>query len=323
MLTQEKIIAMLLGHAVGDAMGVPVESELRSRLEDNPVTEMRGFGTHNQPAGTWSGDTSLTIAAMESIARQKKVDLEDIMRNFIDWYSGDKFTANDYTFDFDPITSEAISNFLKGYRPPDCGITEEYANENGALIRLMPIAAYIYQTHGNNFDAAAMKIVHEYAALTHAHPRALIACGIYVLVAAEIFDGQNLAAAISNALNNAKNFYSNDEIFKDDWLFYRNFLTENIAEIPAKNIVSRVYVVDNLKAVLWCLLNTDNYKNLILKAVNLGGDTDTVAAIAGGLAGAFYGVEQIPAEWLDVLKKKDYLVQTATDFYNSLANMKD
>lgn len=319
MLTQEKLTAMLLGHAVGDAMGVPVESVLRSHLEENPVAEMRGYGTHNQPAGTWSGDTSLTVAAMESIARTKKLDYEDIFRNFVDWYSGDKFTANNYTFDFDPITSEAIGNFLKGYRPLDCGIAEEYANENGALIRLIPIAAYVYLTRGKNFDADAMKLIHEYAALTHAHPRSLIACGIYCLVAAEIFDATNLPDAISTGLTNAQNFYAAHETFKDEWHYYAPLLNKDFAATSPKNIVSRVYVVDNLKAALWALLNTQNYRDLVLKTVNLGGDTDTMAAIAGGLAGAFYGVEQIPNEWLDVLKKRDYLAKVAADFYNSLA----
>ncbi len=316
-MTQEKLIAMVLGHAVGDALGVPVESETRMRLENNPVTEMLGYGVHNQPAGSWSGDTSLTIAAMYSISRMKKIDYEDIMLNFVDWYSGDKFTANDYTFDFDPITSEAIGNFLKGYRPPDCGISDEYSNENGALIRMIPAAAYIFLTRGNNFDDDAMKIIHDYTSLTHAHPRNLIACGIYCLIAAEIFDGQNLQVAISNGLNRAKSFYSTHENFKDEWFHYEIFLDKDFAAIPEKNIPSRVYVVDNLKAALWCLLNTDNYKDLVLKAVNLGGDTDTIGAIAGGLAGAYYGIEQIPQNWLDVLKKKDYLIKTATDFYNA------
>ena len=321
-MTQEILTAMLLGHACGDAMGVPVESETRRKLENTPVTEMHGFGVHNQPPGTWSADTSLTVATMESMTRLKKIDLEDIMRNFVDWYSGDKFTANDYTFDFDPITAEAIKNFLKGYRAQDCGISDEYANENGALIRMLPVAAYIYLTRGNNFDNDAMKIVHEITALTHAHPRTLIACGIYCLIAAEIFDGQNLQVAFSNGVDKAKNFYSTQENFQGEWFHYEFLTDKNFAATPAKNIVSRVYVIDNLKAALWCLLNTDNYKDLILKAVNLGGDTDTVAAIAGGLAGAFYGVEQIPQSWLDVLKKKDYLQKISADFYNAFGREK-
>ncbi len=241
---------------------------------------------------------------MESMTRLKKIDFEDIFRNFVDWYSGDKFTANDFTFDFDPITEAAIKNFLKGYYPKDCGISDEYSNENGALIRMLPVAAYISLTRGNNFDNDAMKIIHEVASLTHAHPRTLIACGIYCLIAVEIFDGQNLQVAFSNGVNKAKNFYSAHEKFWGEWFHYEFLLDKNFAATPEKNITISVYVVYTLKAALWCLLNTDNYKDLILKAVNLGGDTDIVAAIAGGLGGAFYGVEQIPQNSLTSSRKK-------------------
>lgn len=319
MINQETVTAMLLGHAVGDAMGVPVELASRWRLEDNPVTEMRGYGAHAQPPGSWSGDTSLTIATMDSLSRRKIFDYEDIMCNFVNWYSGNLFTANDITFDCDPVTAEAIENFLKGSRPLDSGIGDEYSNENGALIRISPAVVYIFMTRGNNFDAEAMTLIHNLAKLTHAHPRTLIACGIYSLVLAEIFDGQNLQSAISNGLNRAKNFYSENPDFKDEWHHYDLFFDKDFANLPEKNIVSRVYVVDNLKAALWCLLNTDNYRDLILKAVNLGGDADTIAAISGGMAGAFYGLEQIPAEWLAVLRKKDYLEKIAADFYNTFA----
>ncbi len=317
MIKQETIIAMLLGHAVGDAMGVPVERTSRWRLEINPVVDMRGYGTNNQPPGSWSGDTSLTIATMDSLSRRKNFDYEDIMINFVNWYNGNLFTANDITFDCDPVTASAIDNFLRGSKPLDSGICDEYSNENGALIRISPAVAYIFMTRGNNFDAEAMTLIHNLSKLTHAHPRTLIACGIYSLILAEVFDGQNLQAAFENGLNRAKNFYSEHPDFQAEWSHYDLFFDKDFAAITEKNIVPRVYVIDNLKAALWCLLNTNNYRELILKAVNLGGDADTIAAIAGGIGGAFYGLEQIPAEWLAVLRKKDYLEKIATDFYNA------
>ena len=306
------VTAALLGHAVGDALGVPVELSLRNRLAENPVTEMRGYGAHNQPAGTWSGDTSLTLATMASISRCGKVDYEDIMRNFVDWYSGGLFTAGGETFDCDPTTAKAIENFLKGALPRDCGISDEYSNENGSLMRMLPAALYVYLTRGS------IETVHKISALTHANRRTLIACGIYAFVACEIFDSKNLADAVAGGLSRARDFYSHGkfsgELFHYDALFQKDF-----AALPEDKIISRVYVVDNLKAALWCLLNTDNFRAAVLKAVNLGGDADTVGAICGGLAGAAYGLEQIPAEWLAVLRKKDYLEKIATDFYNAIS----
>ena len=300
-MRQETVTAAVLGHAVGDALGVPVELSLRWRLAENPVTEMRGYGAHNQPAGTWSGDTSLTLATMASISRCGKVDYEDIMRNFVDWYSGGLLT-----------TAKAIENFLKGARPRDSGISNEYSNENGSLMRMLPAALYVYLTRGS------IETVHKISALTHANRRTLIACGIYAFVACEIFDGKNLADAVAAGLSRARDFYSHGkfsgELFHYDALFQKDF-----AALPEDKIISRVYVVDNLKAALWCLLNTDNFRTAVLKAVNLGGDADTVGAICGGLAGAAYGLEQIPAEWLAVLRKKDYLEKIATDFYNAIS----
>ena len=316
-MRQETVTAALLGHAVGDALGVPVELSLRNRLAENPVTDMRGYGAHNQPLGTWSGDTSLTIATMASISRCGKVDYEDIMRNFVDWYSGGLFTAGGETFDCDPTTAKAIENFLKGARPRDSGISDEYSNENGSLMRMLPAAVYVY-SRPKNLDTD-MRTVHNISALTHAHPRTWIACGIYAFIAWEIFDGKNLHDAIAAGLSRARDFYKTITKFSVELPRYDSLFQSDFAALPEDKIVSRVYIVDNLKAALWCLLNTDNFRAAVLKAVNLGGDTDTVGAICGGLAGAAYGLEQIPAEWLAVLRKKDYLEKIATDFYNALA----
>lgn len=317
MLAREKIIALILGHATADALGVPVEFTRRSKLKNNPVTKMLSFGTYNQPAGTWSDDTSLTIAALESIARLKKNDYADILKNFYDWYNYGKFTAGDKTFDCGNTTFTAIANFASGTPPLECGPRNEHAAGNGSLMRISPVAMYIYQTRGNNFDAATFELVHNFSSITHGNKNCLIACGIYCLVAAEIFDGQNLSAAISNGLTCAKNFYGKLREFELELKNFARLFDANFDKISEDEIKSSGYVVHSLEAALWCLLNTENYRDAVLKAVNLGGDTDTIGAIAGGLAGTFYGLEEIPAEWLDVLKKKIYLEKIAEDFYNA------
>lgn len=317
MLTQEKMISMLLGHATADAVGVPVEFTKRHKLKNNPVVNLREYGTYNQPAGTWSDDTSLTVAAMESISRLKKIDFEDILKNFLAWYSESKFTANDETFDCGNTTATAISNFKHGFPPLECGVNHENSASNGSLMRISPVAMYLYLTRGKIFDETFFETVHNFSSITHGNKKCLIACGIYCLIAAEIFDGKNLQVAISNALANAKNFYGNLREFEEPLKSFERLFEKNFDKLLEDEIKSTGYVVHSLEAAIWCLVNTDNYKDLVLTAVNLGGDTDTVAAIAGGLAGAFYGAKQIPQNWLDALKKKDYLTQVATDFYNS------
>ena len=301
---------MLLGLATGDALGVPVEFDSRKSLKADPVKNMRGFGTWGQEAGTWSDDTSLTIAAMESISRLGKIDFQDIMQNFLRWYDYGDFTATGERFDIGNTTRAAIVRFARKLLPPTkCGATTENSNGNGSLMRILPATLYLFSTRGK-IDVDELEIIHEFSALTHGHAVSKIACGIYSLIAAQLLNGKNLSEAFTLGMNDAKNFYGANDSFKT----FSRLCDENFAALPEEKISSSGYVLDALEAALWCLLTTDDYKSLALKAVNLGGDTDTTAAIAGGLAGIFYGAEAIPDEWLKILKRRDYLEKISEDF---------
>ncbi|MBQ3444532.1 MAG: ADP-ribosylglycohydrolase family protein [Selenomonadaceae bacterium] len=301
---------MLLGLATGDALGVPVEFESRMKLKSDPVKDMRAFGTWNQSAGTWSDDTSLTIAAMESIARLGKIDYKDIMENFWHWYEHDDFTATGERFDIGNTTYSAIIRFKKKFSPPtECGLTDESSNGNGSLMRILPATLYLYGTRGK-IAGDELKIIHEFSALTHGHMISYMACGIYSLIAAQILNGRTFPDAFKLGMNDAKTFYGSDAAFKN----FSRLCDENFAALPEDKISSSGYVVHTLETALWCLLNTNDYKTLSLKAVNLGGDTDTTGAVAGGLAGIIYGLEAIPTEWLTTLKRRDYLEKLCADF---------
>ena len=301
---------MLLGLAVGDALGVPVEFESRRSLKNNPVKNMRSGGSWGQAAGTWSDDTSLTIAAMESISRLGKINFQDIMENFLRWYERGDFTATGERFDIGNTTRAAIVRFSRKILPPTkCGATEKNSNGNGSLMRILPATLYLFGTR-RKIGVDELKIIHEFSALTHGHIISQMACGIYSLIAAQLLSGKNISEAFTLGMNDAKNFYGTDEAFKN----FSRLCDENFAMLPEDEISSSGYVVDTLEAALWCLLNTDDYKTLALKAVNLGEDTDTTAAVAGGLAGIFYGAEVIPTDWLNTLKRRDYLEKICEDF---------
>lgn len=301
---------MLLGLAVGDALGVPVEFEMRQTLKKEPVTGMRSFGSWNQPAGTWSDDTSMTIAAMDSITRLGRIDYQDVMENFLRWYERDDFTATGERFDIGNTTRGAIVRFSRRIlSPTKCGATEKYANGNGSLMRILPATTYLFATRGH-IASDELVIIHEFSALTHGHVISRIACGIYSLIAAQLFSGKNIHDAFKSGMSDAKKFYGADDAFN----VFSRLCDDNFAALPEEEISTSGYVVSTLEAALWCLLNTNDYKSLVLKAVNLGDDTDTVGAVAGGLAGIIYGVESIPVEWLDTLKRRDYLEQLAENF---------
>ena len=313
----QTIKAVMLGHAVGDALGVPVEFCDREELDRDPITDMKGFGTYPYPAGCWSDDTSMSLAALDSLA-DGKVDFDEIMHNFGKWYYHDEFTPTGEMFDVGNTCSFAIDNYFinkKSWR--DCGLAGEHSNGNGSLMRIHPFALYTYLLDTN--IKTKIEIIELASALTHAHPRSKLACGIYAFVLWELLEDKRKFGnkeTIRRGLRKARKYYGNHPEFQ----FYSLKLCRQIADVDhiwedpdtfhwatRDDIISDGYVVHSLEAAIWCLYTTNNYRDCVLKAVNLGEDTDTVAAIAGGLAGALYGYDDIPKKWLDTLYRRDYI----------------
>ena len=306
-----KIKSVMIGHAVGDALGVPVEFTTRERIAKNPVTNMRGFGRFPYPAGTWSDDTSMSLAAMDSLIKGT-IDWDEVMDNFGKWLDDGKFTPSGEAFDIGRTCLHAIIGyFTKGTKAIECGGTSEHSNGNGSLMRIHPFALYEYVKGSFDID-----VIHNASALTHAHERSKMACGIYSFVLWELLNKPD-KQSIGIGVNKARRFYSNSSEYEtyNNMLFKRicgigrNF-SENLEEYqrPEQDeIKSSGYVVDSLEAAIWCLKTTSSYQECVLKAVNLGGDTDSIAAIAGGLAGALYGYDAIPQEWRNTLIKRDYI----------------
>ena len=309
---------VIVGFAIADATGVPVEFTDHKEIKKNPVISMRGYGTWRKPAGTWSDDTSLTIATMESIARLKKIDYTDIMNNFVKWYDKGEFTV-DGLFDVGNTTRDGILNFKSGSPAISSGNDDEYSNGNGSLMRIIPVAIYLHALHGNNFTAEDMDIIHNVSALTHGHEISKMACGIYCLIAAELLEGKSIKEAVATGLRKGKTYYENDEGFAIHMRHFARLYNDDFAQLPEEDIRSGGYVIESIEAAIWCLLNTNDFKSLILKAVNLGHDTDTTAAISAGLGALTYNVEDLPKEWLNTLRKKEYLEKMEEAFYNSLS----
>lgn len=295
-----KIKSVILGHAVGDALGVPVEFCARADLDEKPVTDMVGYGTYPYPAGSWSDDTSMSLAALDSLA-SGKLDFDDIMVKFGEWYYTDEYTPTGEMFDVGNTCSYAIDNYFAYHKPvEECGLTGEHSNGNGSLMRIHPFALIVWSKCKVRSEWEA--IIEKASALTHAHERSMLGCKIYTLILFHLLDVPS-KESIKLALNMAKCRYVNS----NEYHHYQRLFADSFAELPRNDIKSTGHVVDTLEAAMWCLLTTDSYRDCVLKAVNLGDDTDTVAAVAGGLAGALYGYDAIPAEWLDTLKRREYI----------------
>ena len=321
-MKENQIEALFFGHAIGDALGVPVEFRGREELLADPVREMRGFGSHPVPAGAWSDDTSMTLTIAESIGRLGHLDLTDVMENFRKWMDEAAFTPTGEVFDMGRTCGLAIYNFKQGFSPVECGGRGEGDNGNGSIMRIAPMAPYLYAKYGSQLPDEVLEEVHDVSSLTHAHPRSQMACGIYVLIAVRLLDGMGLEDAFRDGLAEAHDRYIASGRFNEEVeIYHRIWDTAAFRALPLDAIRSSGYVVDTLEAVLYCLLTTKSYADCVLKAVNLGEDTDTVGAIAGGLAGLAYGLDAIPKEWKDALLKRDGIQKICASFAEALHHL--
>ena len=302
-----KIKSVMIGHAIGDALGVPVEFCEREELDESPVTEMLGFGSYPVPAGAWSDDTSMTLATLDSLA-SGKIEYDDIMENFVRWCSEDAYTPTGEMFDIGRTCLTAIRNYLATDGKPalECGLLDEHSNGNGSLMRIHPFVLYAYIK--NMPLVEWIKLIKNGSAITHAHDRAEIGCLIYAFVLLHLLGDPN-KDSIQLALKRAES----NLVECSEFEYYHRIFQSDFSSLEREEIKSSGYVVDTLEAAIWCLLTTNDYKSCVLKAVNLGGDTDTVAAVAGGLAGALYGYDNIPSKWRRTLIKRDYIEELCKD----------
>lgn len=315
----EKIAkSAMFGLVVGDALGVPVEFQSREELEQDPVAGMRAYRTHHQPAGTWSDDSSMALCLLESLTYG--INYDDMMARFLRWAKEGYMTAHGDVFDMGIATRMALSKYTWGTPPLECGGTGTYDNGNGSLMRILPLALYLHRTMGPEFPnrPEACQIIHNTSALTHAHPISMIACDIYCSVANELLCGRGSLVDVQNGIAAAKETCSSLLNLAPHLAEFKRVDGNVLQSLPRTEIRGSGYVVHTLEAALWCLLHSDSYQTCVLEAVNLGEDTDTVGAVAGGLAGIQYGMENIPEEWLSVIAKRVEIESLCLDFAKSL-----
>jgi len=290
----------IFGVCIGDALGVPVEFRTREQLKRSPVTKMRAMGTYRQPLGTWSDDSSLTLCLAESLCNG--YNLEDMALKFIQWHNEEIWTPHGRVFDIGIATRQAISRISSGIIPKLCGGTSEFDNGNGSLMRILPLVFYLKDEE--NIEKL-YHTVKEVSSITHGHFRSVFACFIYVIFAIELLKEKSKIEAYDYMQKKALEYAENQEFNPKEIKLFERILTNNIATYPEDEIKSSGYVLHSLEASLWCFLNSESYSEAVLKAVNLGEDTDTTGAITGGIAGIYYGFENIPEDWISELVRKD------------------
>ena len=319
----DKIFGGVVGLVIGDALGVPFEFKEPSSFSIDDVERVSGYGTHNQPPGTWSDDTSLSIALMDSIIKAEgDIDLNVIARVFVDWYYLGKYTVDDIAFDIGTTTIIALNKLndvilnrgdvedLINVNKKKYINDDPYKNGNGGLMRIFPIAVYIYlkRKYGNEDISFKdqVKIVDKVVGLTHGHKISRFCCNFYVDMIINILNGLNPDDAYNLSRERFTLCCSEVMPIYDEEKIYKGNI--NIERSPG-------YVVTTLEIALHSFLTTSSFKDAVLKSISFGYDTDTYGTVTGALAGVYYGISNIPYKWKSgKIRKLDMITNLTNKF---------
>lgn len=306
---KKQVEAAFLGQAIGDALGVPVEFKSREYLKKNPVKDYLGFLCWNQPPGTFSDDSSMMFCTAESLC--VGLDINDMAIKFVNWYQKGFWGAHHKLFDIGGTTRRSLDRIIKGEDPKFSGEFFPENNGNGSLMRILPLVFFLKDETDIKKRYIAIK---EVSSITHAHFRAVFSCFIFVEYGIQLLltDDKNLA--LKRAVELVKEFSNIMNFNSEEMMLFDRVLSLKIGKLNEDQINSQGYVLDSLESAIWCLLTTENYRDSVLKAVNLGGDTDTTAAINGGLAGLYYGLKEIPEKWIAELARVKEIIVLVDDF---------
>ena len=284
----------LLGLACGDAVGTTVEFKPRGTFAT--VTEMVGGGPFALKKGEWTDDTSMALCLASSLIELERFDARDQMRRYCRWMDDGYYASNGTCFDIGITVEDALMAF-KESGVSYSGSTDRYAAGNGCLMRLAPIPMFFSTSRLATSQHALLS-----AKTTHGADECLQASVLFADMLYRAFAGARKEAILNeDAYCQEQNFSASiAALARGD---YRVKTSEDIRGTG--------YVVDSLEAALWCFSKAHSVEETILMAANLGDDADTTAAIAGQLAGAFYGVAAIPKNWLAHLVMRDEITELA------------
>ena len=266
--TLDQARGMLIGLAVGDALGTTLEFKPRGSFE--PITDMVGGGPFNLKPGQWTDDTSMALCLAQMLRSANGWDAEDAMKRFVNWRDFGYLSSTGTCFDIGNQTSDALDRFLRTGNPY-AGPTDEAQSGNGGIMRLAPVVI----AYGKHTESA-VAVAQLQSRLTHASRSCLSAAAA---MAEFMCDGQGLSAP---------------------------------ADPPQE---ASGYVVHTLQAACWAMTQGETFRDVLLAAVNLGSDADTVGAVAGQLAGRKFGYSGIPQNWRDLLHDHDKILTAADDLY--------
>ncbi|MBN9927452.1 ADP-ribosylglycohydrolase family protein [Pantoea agglomerans] len=290
----DKAKGLLMGLAVGDAVGTTLEFQAR---DSSHIYDMVGGGPFNLKAGEWTDDTSMALCLAETYIEKNCCDMDFFREKLISWYKTGHNSSNGVCFDIGNTTRYALEQVIK-HGPDWLGNNSPETAGNAALIRHAPVAIFRRKSFIDGWRDASIQSMS-----THCAPESIDCCQYINVILHYLLNG----------------FGKNEAFSPHKIPFLVRVLIINAGEYKEKHrdqIRSSGYVIDTLEAALWAVWHTDNFKDAILLAANLADDADSVAATAGQLAGALYGLSGIPAEWVDKIVDKDRILSMAEELFH-------
>jgi ADP-ribosyl-[dinitrogen reductase] hydrolase len=290
-----RVRGAFLGLAAGDAVGTAVEFQPPGSFA--PLTDMVGGGPFRLPAGAWTDDTSLAACLAESLIERGGFDPADQLRRYLRWYREGHLSSTGRCFDIGGTTRAALERF-EATGDPDAGATHERSAANGSLMRLAPVPLAFAGD-----PAEAVRLAGESSRTTHALTVCVDACRYLGGLLVGAVRGASKEALLSARYAPAAGTWAHAPLDpRIDAVAAGSYLSKRPPAIRGTGSV-----VDALEAAAWAFATTDSFAGCVLAAANLGDDADTTAAIAGQLAGAYYGVDAIPADWRAQLALRERL----------------
>jgi ADP-ribosyl-[dinitrogen reductase] hydrolase len=294
MTATDRYRGCLLGLAAGDAVGTTVEFKPRGSFP--PVTDMTGGGPFHLPAGAWTDDTSMALCLAASLGERGRFDAGDQMARYLRWHDDGYLSSTGRCFDIGNATRAALDRYRRS-RDPFAGSPDRHSAGNGCLMRLAAVPIF---AHARGDRAGLPQLARDSARTTHAAAECLEATELLAEMLYTALSGASkpdtLAAASPDRFAAPK---------------VRALAAGDYVGKPESAIRGSGYVIDCLEAAAWCFARATDFREAVLLAANLGDDADTTAAVAGQLAGAFYGEPGIPPDWLAKLVLRDEIVAMA------------
>lgn len=294
---EERFLGCLVGLAVGDALGAAVEFSRPGSF--TPVTDLRGGGPHRLPAGYWTDDTSMALCLAESLLEKRGFDPVDQLERYLRWRDKGHLSSTGHCFDIGNTTANALARFART-REPWCGSLSHEHSGNGSLMRLAPVPMYF-----SHDPRMAIELSGDSSRTTHGSRAAVDACRYFGGLIVGALRGVPKTELLSPRYSPfGPDFWSDKPLHGE----IDEVAAGSFKRLRPPQIQGSGYVVRCLEAALWAFHGTSNFRDGCLAAVNLGDDADTTGAVFGQLAGAYYGLGQIPQEWRTTLHNREILL---------------